>query len=129
MTVTANRSRNLTEKTGRKIIRRQLKDFAPQIYRKIVILCPNCYYFLKDKLEIQVLSIYEKLSQLGIGQKVDGREVCSCHVRTGRPAVGIMAGAVLSEETRYYKRYTVLWLGRLRRRKGSRSLPAVWHAM
>ena len=31
--------------------------------------------------------------------------------------MGIMAGAVLSEETRYYKRYTVLWLGRLRRRK------------
>ena len=37
----------------------------------------------------------------------------------GIPAVGIMAGAVLSEETRYYKRYTVLWLGRLRRRKGA----------
>lgn len=36
------------------------------------MLCPNCYYFLKDKLEIQVLSIYEKLSQLGIGRKVEG---------------------------------------------------------
>ena len=62
----------LKEQEG-KIIRRLNERLRTADIQEIVILCPNCYYFLKDKLEIQVLSIYEKLSQLGIGQKVDGK--------------------------------------------------------
>lgn len=41
--------------------------------KEAVMLCPNCYDFLKDKLEIRVTSIYEKLSQCGIGGRVKGR--------------------------------------------------------
>lgn len=41
--------------------------------KEVVMLCPNCYDFLKDKLEIRVTSIYEKLSQCGIGGRVKGR--------------------------------------------------------
>ena len=62
----------LEEQEG-KIIRRLNERLRAADIQEIVMLCPNCYYFLKDKLEIQVLSIYEKLSQLGIGQKVDGK--------------------------------------------------------
>ena len=62
----------LKEQEG-KIIRRLNERLRAADIQEIVMLCPNCYYFLKDKLEIQVLSIYEKLSQLGIGQKVDGK--------------------------------------------------------
>lgn len=39
---------------------------------EVVMLCPNCYYFLKDKLKVRVTSIYEKLSQLGIGWQIEG---------------------------------------------------------
>lgn len=37
---------------------------------EIVVLCPNCYHFLKPRLEIPVVSIYEKLSELGLGNKI-----------------------------------------------------------
>lgn len=39
---------------------------------EIVTLCPNCYHYLKPKLGIEVRSIYEKLRQLGIGEKIEG---------------------------------------------------------
>lgn len=39
---------------------------------EVVMVCPNCYDFLKDKLNARVVSIYEKLSQLGIGHQIEG---------------------------------------------------------
>ena len=38
---------------------------------KVVMLCPNCYAFLKSKLTANVISIYEKLNELGIGRKLE----------------------------------------------------------
>lgn len=40
--------------------------------QEAVMLCPNCYEFLKDKLEVNVISIYEKLSRLGMGGRLEG---------------------------------------------------------
>ncbi|MFI3171936.1 MAG: (Fe-S)-binding protein [Eubacteriales bacterium] len=37
---------------------------------EIIVVCPNCYYYLKDKLEISVVTIYEKLLELGLGNKI-----------------------------------------------------------
>lgn len=37
---------------------------------ELVVLCPNCYYFLKTRLDIPLVSIYEKLQQLGLGQPI-----------------------------------------------------------
>lgn len=37
---------------------------------EIVVLCPNCYHFLKPRLHIPVVSIYDKLSELGLGGKI-----------------------------------------------------------
>lgn len=31
---------------------------------KLIVVCPNCYYQLKDKIEAQVVSVYEKLGEL-----------------------------------------------------------------
>ena len=45
----------LEEQEG-KIIRRLNERLRAADIQEIVMLCPNCYYFLKDKLEIQVLS-------------------------------------------------------------------------
>lgn len=37
-----------------------------------VMVCPNCYDFLNDRLHVRVVSIYEKLSELGIGKQIEG---------------------------------------------------------
>lgn len=61
-----------------------LKERQEQIVRRIderlrsagaeevIMVCPNCYDFLKDKLSVPVISIYEKLSQLGTGARIEG---------------------------------------------------------
>ena len=39
---------------------------------ELVILCPNCYYFLKPRLtEFSVVNIYDKLKQLGLAKELD----------------------------------------------------------
>lgn len=70
---------------GKPVAELGLKDRAGQIVRRIdetlrragaveaVMVCPNCYDFLKDKLSVKVVTIYEKLFQLGIGRQVEGR--------------------------------------------------------
>ena len=35
--------------------------------REVIMVCPNCYYFLRDKVSVPVTTIYEKLGQMGIG--------------------------------------------------------------
>ena len=40
--------------------------------RELVTACPNCYDFLGGKLEAKVVSIYDKLAELGIGAEVEG---------------------------------------------------------
>lgn len=37
---------------------------------EFIVLCPNCYHFLKDRLEIPMVTIYQKLKELGEGQMV-----------------------------------------------------------
>ncbi|WP_138305864.1 MULTISPECIES: (Fe-S)-binding protein [unclassified Clostridium] len=54
-----------------KIVRRINENLRRAGALEAVMLCPNCYDFLKDKLEVRVISIYEKLSRLGIGRQVE----------------------------------------------------------
>ena len=120
----------LEEQEG-KIIRRLNERLRAADIQEIVMLCPNCYYFLKDKLEIQVLSIYEKLSQLGIGQKVEGKGglFLPCPDRK-ETAVGIMLAPFLLENPQIIEgtRGAVDWED-VCRRKGTGIWPEVWHAM
>lgn len=37
---------------------------------ELIVLCPNCYHFLKPRLDIPVVSIYDKLRELGLGSKI-----------------------------------------------------------
>ena len=41
----------------------------------LIVLCPNCYHFLKPRLEIPVVSIYDKLAELGLGGKITEEKV------------------------------------------------------
>lgn len=42
---------------------------------EIIVLCPNCYHFLKLRLDIPVVSIYEKLKELGLGGRIAEEKV------------------------------------------------------
>jgi len=37
---------------------------------EVIVVCPNCYYFLNEKLDINVITIYEKLKELNLGQSI-----------------------------------------------------------
>lgn len=39
---------------------------------EVIMVCPNCYAFLKPRLKVKVVSIYEKLSKLAIGEVING---------------------------------------------------------
>lgn len=39
---------------------------------EVIMVCPNCYYFLKGKLSIPIVSIYDKLRELSLGNKIEG---------------------------------------------------------
>lgn len=37
---------------------------------EIIVVCPNCYYFLNQKLDTKIITIYEKLKELNLGQEI-----------------------------------------------------------
>lgn len=39
--------------------------------KTLICACPNCYHLLKEKLNINVISVYEFLYENGIGKKID----------------------------------------------------------
>ncbi len=72
---------------GKPIEELGLKDEAEKIINSInmklrdggveqlVMACPNCYYFLKDRLEVEVVSVYAKMKELGIGTPLANERV------------------------------------------------------
>jgi hypothetical protein len=53
------------------------KRMKEQGVEEIVTMCPNCFHYLKPKFrdynfDLEVKSIYEKFTELGIGQKIKG---------------------------------------------------------
>lgn len=39
---------------------------------EVILLCPNCYDFLKNNLRIRTVNIYQKLKELRLGEKIPG---------------------------------------------------------
>ena len=39
--------------------------------KRVVTCCPNCYHFFKDYTDINVITIYEKLYELGVGKVLE----------------------------------------------------------
>lgn len=58
------------QKKEEEIIERMSERFEKAGIEEIIMLCPNCYHFLKPRLKIRVVSIYEKLHKLGLGNKL-----------------------------------------------------------
>jgi len=49
---------------GETIIENLEKRLQDCCAEEIITLCPNCYYYLKDRLDVRVVMIYEKLKEL-----------------------------------------------------------------
>lgn len=50
------------------IIDRMNKKLKNAGVEQVVMACPNCYYFLKGRLDAEIISVYEKMKELGIGK-------------------------------------------------------------
>lgn len=59
------------EEEEKNIIDKLNDNFKEKGIEEIIVLCPNCYYFFKGKLEIKITNIYEKLQELGIGKTIN----------------------------------------------------------
>lgn len=55
------------EKEANYIVERINMKLKQASIEEVIMICPNCYYFLKDKMEASVVSIYDKLHELRIG--------------------------------------------------------------
>ena len=60
------------QKKEEEIVERIEKRLEEAGIEELIMLCPNCYHFLKPRLKIRVISIYEKLAELGVCTKLEG---------------------------------------------------------
>lgn len=49
------------------IIDRIEKKLQTAGVEQLIMACPNCYYFLKGRLSVEIVSVYEKMKELNIG--------------------------------------------------------------
>lgn len=84
------------EKTIIKELKRRLEENGVE---EIITLCPNCYAYLKPRLNVKVIGIYEKLKELGIGQVIEDKLTIfpPCPDRENKEILGTIQ-AFLKEE-------------------------------
>lgn len=59
------------QKSEKRIIESINKNLRDNGVEEVIMLCPNCYYFLDTKLDVKIISIYDKLKELGIGKSIE----------------------------------------------------------
>lgn len=52
-----------------RILARIGQQLRKQGIEEFIMVCPNCYHYLKGKLPVKLVSIYEKLQELGLCEK------------------------------------------------------------
>lgn len=57
------------------IIKNLEKRLADNNITELVMVCPNCYYYLKDKIDIKMVDIYTKMKELAIGKELEGEKI------------------------------------------------------
>ena len=63
------------EKAENKALDALVKRLKEDGVEELILLCPNCYYYLKPRVDIPCVSIYDKLKELGIGQNIKDETV------------------------------------------------------
>lgn len=74
-------------KDARRILNSIRKRLQVLGCKRLVCMCPNCFYYLRDHLDVELISIYKLLSELGIvqkGQFEDGSLFVPCPDRKER---------------------------------------------
>ncbi len=87
------------EKQEREIVERIERKLRENGVEEVVTLCPNCYDFLRPRLKVKVVSIYQKLRELGIGKVIEGKLTIfpPCPDRENKELLGTIE-AFLKEE-------------------------------
>lgn len=57
------------------IIERINKKLNDAGVEQVVMACPNCYYFLKGRLDAEIISVYEKMKEIGIGKPFEKESI------------------------------------------------------
>lgn len=57
------------------IIEKLQKNLDDRGIEELIMVCPNCYYYLDGRLNVKMVDIYTKLKELGIGQNFDEDKV------------------------------------------------------
>lgn len=63
------------QRDAEKSLERISKRLKEQKTEELIVICPGCYHFLKDRLDIPVVTIYRKLNELGEGRKVKREQI------------------------------------------------------
>lgn len=42
---------------------------------ELIMVCPNCYHYMKGRINCRITSVYDKLDELGLGEKIPGGKV------------------------------------------------------
>lgn len=58
------------EEDAQKIVNRIDRKLQAMHVDELIMVCPNCYAYLNGRLNIKVVMIYDKLRELGIGEKI-----------------------------------------------------------
>lgn len=53
-------------------IQKKLDDMGIE---ELIMVCPNCYYYLAGRLNVKMVDIYTKLKELGLGQNFDEEKI------------------------------------------------------
>lgn len=61
------------QKKEDELLREMDKRLGEAGVEEVVTLCPNCYHFLEGRLSVRLITIYRKLEELGLGEKVSGQ--------------------------------------------------------
>ncbi len=87
------------EKQEEAIIERLDTRLRKHGVEEVITLCPNCYDFLKPRLKVKVVGIYEKLLELGIGRVIEEKLTIfpPCPDRENKELLGTIQ-AFLKEE-------------------------------
>lgn len=62
------------ERQEARILARLQKNLRRRGVRELVTVCPNCFDYLRGRLDVRVVSIYDKLAELGLGEPLPEAE-------------------------------------------------------
>ena len=59
-------------KESEDIIKNLEKRLKDNNITELIMVCPNCYYYLRGKIDVRMVDIYTKIQELGIGKELEG---------------------------------------------------------